>query len=100
MSKANAQDLTAFVDELGTIRAQKKAIEKRETELKNIMVEAGFTDFEAETFKALRVEQMRTMVDWKAVAAKLEPSPQLVTAHTTKKEIISIRTSIRPEAIA
>ncbi len=100
MSKANTADLITFVDELGSIRAQKKSIEKREKELKTIMVEAGFTEFEAETFLAKRVESMRTLVDWKAVAAKLEPSPQLVSAHTTKSEIISIRTSIRPEAVA
>ena len=100
MSTATKVDLTGLVDERGTIRVQKKAIEKREKELKTIMIEADFDVFEAETFLAKRVDSDRTMIDWKAVAAKLQPSRQLVNAHTKVTPVISFRTSIRPEAIA
>lgn len=100
MSKAKTQDLTGMADELGCLRAQKKTLEAREKEIRDVLIDAGIEVLEDETFLAKRVESMRELIDWKAVAAKLEPSHQLVTAHTTEKEIISIRTSIRPEAVA
>lgn len=37
------------------------------------------------------VESERTSVDWKAVAEKLQPSRQLVTAHTTSTPVITLR---------
>lgn len=37
------------------------------------------------------VESERTTTDWKAVAEKLGPSRQLVTAHTTSTPVITLR---------
>ena len=99
MSKATTE-LSGLADELGSLRAQKKTLETREKEIRDELIEAGIEVLEDDTFLAKRVESMRELIDWKAVAEKLEPSHQLVTAHTTQKEIISIRTSIRPEAVA
>lgn len=36
-------------------------------------------------------ESIRTTVDWAAVAAKLNPSRQLVTAHTRETPVITLR---------
>jgi len=70
-------------------------LKDREKEIRETFIEAGVTALEGESFRALVVESIRTLIDWKAVAAKLEPSRQLVTAHTTEKEVISIRVNAR-----
>ena len=94
MSK-NVIEVTGLADELGTIRAQMADLKDREREIRNTLIEAGVKTLEDDTFRALVVESMRTMIDWKAIAAKLKPSRQLVTAHTEEKEVISIRVSAR-----
>lgn len=88
-------EVAGLADELGLIRAQLADLKNREREIRETMIEAGVDVLEDETFRALVVESMRTMIDWKAIAAKLKPSRQLVTAHTTEKEVISIRVSAR-----
>ena len=88
-------EVAGLADELGAVRAQMADLKDREREIRNTLIEAGVKTLEDETFRALVVESMRTLIDWKAVAAKLKPSHQLVTAHTTEKEVISIRVSAR-----
>ena len=95
MSKIAKKALPGLADELGFIRAQIADLKDREKDIRESFIEAGVTAMEGETFRAVVVESMRTMIDWKAVAAKLRPSRQLVTAHTTEKEVISIRVNAR-----
>jgi hypothetical protein len=94
MSK-NVIEVAGLADELGSIRAQQADLKDREREIRNTLIEAGITTLEDDIFRALVVESLRTTIDWKAVAAKLKPTRQLVTAHTTEKEVISIRVSAR-----
>ena len=94
MSK-NVIEVAGLADELGTVRAQMADLKDREREIRNTLIEAGVKTLEDDIFRALVVESMRTMIDWKAIAAKLKPSHQLVTAHTEEKEVISIRVSAR-----
>ncbi len=93
-------NLTRLVDELGTIRAKMADLKARESEIRDAFLDAGVHALEGNRFRATVVEQMRTMVDWKAVAEKLQPSRQLVTAHTKHKEVTSIRVSARRGAIS
>lgn len=93
-------EVTGLADELGTIRAQMADLKDREREIRDTLIEAGIKQLEDKNFRALVIESMRTMIDWKAVAAKLKPSHQLVTAHTTEREVISIRVSARRGAAA
>jgi hypothetical protein len=95
MSKFTEQDLHDMTDELGFIRAQMADLKDREKDIRESFIEAGVKAMEGDTFRAVVVESLRTMIDWKTVAAKLEPSRQLVTAHTTEKEVISIRVNAR-----
>ncbi len=85
----------ALADELGIIRAQMADLKDREREIRNDFIAAGIKSVEGETFRAMVVESMRTSIDWKAVSAKLKPSRQLVRAHTSEKEVISIRVNAR-----
>ena len=94
--KAN---VTGLADELGIIRAKMADLKDRETEIREVMIEAGISACEDKKFRAVVVESLRTMINWKAVAAKLNPSHQLVSAHTTEKEVISIRVSARRGAL-
>ena len=88
-------EVEGLADELGFIRAQMADLKDRETEIRSTLIESGIEKLEDETFRALVVKSMRELIDWKAVAAKLEPSRQLVTAHTSEKEVISIRVNAR-----
>ena len=95
MSKATKQDLHGMADELGIIRAQMADLKERESEIRTAFISAGIHALEDERFRAVVVESMRTKIDWKAVAAKLKPSRQLVTAHTTQQPVTQIRVSAR-----
>ncbi len=94
MSK-NVIEVAGLADELGSIRAQQADLKDREREIRNTLIESGIEVFEDDIFRALVVESLRTTIDWKSVAAKLKPSRQLVTSHTSEKEVISIRVSAR-----
>ena len=96
MSNANiTANLTGLADELGIIRAQAADLKSSEKEISEILIAADVHTLEDEQFRAVVVESMRTTVDWKNVAAKLKPSRQLVTAHTSEREVISIRVNAR-----
>lgn len=88
-------EVAGLADELGAIRAQQADLKDREREIRTTLIESGIEVFEDNFFRALVVESLRTTIDWKSVAAKLEPSHQLVTAHTSEKEVVSIRVSAR-----
>jgi hypothetical protein len=88
-------EVAGLADELGAVRAQLADLKDREREIRNTLIEAGVKTLEDNLFRVLVVESMRTMIDWKSIAAKLKPSHQLVTAHTEDKEVISIRVSAR-----
>ena len=94
MSK-NVVEVAGLADELGSIRAQQADLKDREREIRNTLIESGIEVFEDDIFRALVVQSLRTTIDWKSVAAKLKPSRQLVTSHTSDKEVISIRVSAR-----
>jgi uncharacterized protein YqgV (UPF0045/DUF77 family) len=98
MGKAKV-NVTGLADELGIIRAKMADLKVRETEIREVMLDAGIHAFEDKKFRAVVVESMRTLIDWKSVAAKLKPSHQLVTAHTTEREVVSIRVSARIGAL-
>jgi hypothetical protein len=96
---AKRVNTVGLADELGIIRAKMADLKVRETEIREIMIEAGEKAFEDRKFRAVVVESLRTYVDWKAVAAKLKPSRQLVTAHTSETDVISIRVNARRGAL-
>ena len=86
-------ELSKLADELGTLRAQMATLKTRETTIRDTMIKAGGSAYEGKAYRATVVEQIRTLIDWKKVAAKLNPSRQLVTSYTTKKDVTSIRMS-------
>ena len=94
------QNLHGLADELGNIRAEMADLKDRETEIREIFIKAKVDSIEDEIFRAKVVHSLRTTINWKAVAEKMEPSRQLVTAHTTEKDVVSVRVSARRGAAA
>ncbi len=88
-------DLIAAVDELGAIKAQISALKAREDELKEELIASGEAEAEGTLFRAAITQTSRTTTDWKAVSQKLEPSRQLITAHTTEVSAVVVRVSAR-----
>lgn len=87
--------LGALVDRLGALKAEIADLESQAEALKAKLVESGEEVVEGSSFRVAVSRSLRVNVDWKAVAAKLEPSPQLVSAHTSEKEVVSVRVSAR-----
>lgn len=86
-------DLFTLIDEAGALDAEIKRLTGQLEQLKATIKAQGTGDFVGFEFKAVVTEPPRETVDWKAIAAKLNPSRQLITAHTTCKKIPTIKFS-------
>ena len=94
MKKAT-HNLRGLADELGSLRAKKADLIVREKAITKTLIDAGATILEDDLFRVNLVRSERTTIDWKAIAARLKPSRQLVSAHTSSKPVVSVRTSSR-----
>ena len=90
-TKLNDNVIAFGADRLGQLRAEIAALQSEAKVIEASFKSEGPGVFEGHTFVATVVEAERTTVDWKAVAAKLEPSHQLVTAHTKVQTVTSLR---------
>lgn len=86
-------------DKLGLIKAQIADLKAQEKQLKADVVANGEC-LEGSLYDATPVFSERESVDWKAVAQKLAPSRQLVTAHTTVKPVVQVRVTARKAVAA
>jgi hypothetical protein len=59
------------------------------------LVAMGVGAHEGDVARASVSIATRETIDWKAIAAKLSPSRQLITAHTTGKEVTTVRVVAR-----
>jgi hypothetical protein len=72
-----------IVDRLAEIKAQLAELSKTEEELKHTLIESGFDAIDGALLRAtISHVDGRVTVDWATIAAKFNPSPQLVNAHT------------------
>lgn len=83
--------LAAYIDEAGAIDAEIKRLTKQLDAIKATIKAQGAGDFGGFAFNAKVTEAERVTTDWKAVAEKLNPSYQLITAHTSSALVQSIR---------
>ncbi|MBM4386063.1 MAG: hypothetical protein FJ091_22210 [Deltaproteobacteria bacterium] len=86
------------VDELGALKAQIAELTAQAKMIEAGLKAAGPGRIEGVLYDANVFTQERTLVDWKAVAEKLQPSRQLVTAHTSTVEVIVIKVTARKGA--
>lgn len=83
--------IAAYIDEAGALDAEIKALTKQLDAIKAKIKEQGAGDFGGFSFNAKVIKSERVTIDWKAVAEKLNPSYQLITAHTSSAIVQSIR---------
>lgn len=105
MSKSNSFKNTpaAFapvVDRLAEIKAQLSELSEEEKNLKAVLIESGFEAIDGTLLRAtISHVEGRTAVDWATIAAKFNPSPQLVNAHTKQGEPYTVvRLAARKQA--
>lgn len=85
--------LAAYIDEAGALDSEIKRLTKQLEVIKSRIKEHGAGDFGGFAFNAKVLETERITTDWKAIAEKLQPSYQLITAHTSSAIVQSIRFS-------
>ena len=91
-------ELAEMVDTLATIRAQIADLKGREDIYKAALIAAGHRAIDGTQHRATISEPIyRVTIDWKTIAERLNPSIQLVTAHTHNAEepTITVRISGR-----
>ncbi len=84
-------DLFAMIDQAGSIDSEIKALEKQLATLKTAIKAHGAGKHAGFVFSANVIDSERTTTDWATIAARFNPSHQLVSAHTTHAVIQSIR---------
>lgn len=77
--------LSALVDRLALIKAQMANLSAEEKALKAELIAADLPAIEGTAHRAaISFCPGRETIDWQAVAAKFNPSRQLITAHTAQ----------------
>lgn len=76
--------LSAKVDRLGQLSANIAAIKKEAAQLRTELEAAGLSEIPGQNYRASFCPcKGKTLTDWQAIAAKFNPSRQLIAAHTT-----------------
>jgi hypothetical protein len=76
-------ELVDIVDTLAQIRAEIAELKNREDIYKAALIASGHASVDGTAHRATVTNTPRTVTDWRAVADRLNPSPQLIRAHTT-----------------
>jgi hypothetical protein len=84
------------VDRLGRVQAEIAALREEEAALKAQVLASG--DVEGQLFKAAIIEQNRKTTNWQNICKKLNPSFQLIAAHTKVSLVTSIKVTARSTA--
>ena len=84
MNKSNL--LAEQVDRLGALRAALKILADEAKDIEANLKAQGAGVYNGDLFSVKVSETTTRRVDWKEVAARLEPSRQLVSAHTSTSE--------------
>jgi len=83
------------VDQLGNLKAQIAELQTKAKAIEASLKAGGVARTSGMFFDANVFEQTRTSVDWEAIAKKLEPSRQLVTAHTSESTSLVLKVTGR-----
>ena len=79
------------VDELGLLLAEIKKLNNRADALKAELKASGESAVDGQYYHASISRAERFTTDWHAIAEKFEPSRQLITAHTTGVEVVTLK---------
>jgi hypothetical protein len=91
MKPENLMILAAAVDRLALIKAQLAELATEEKKLKTLLADSGLKTIEGTMHRAaVSINAGRTVTDWSAIAAKFNPSRQLIAAHTLTGEAFPV----------
>lgn len=79
-------ELAAAVDEIANIRAQIADLKAREETRRLFLIAAGITAADGTQHRVTISTTYKVSIDWKTIAERLNPSTQLITAHTHKAD--------------
>ena len=96
----NCNDNLLPIDHLGHLRAQIADLQEQAKDLEIEIKAAGPGVHEGHLYRTTVSEVVTDRVDWKGVAVKLNPSRQLITAHTSEVHSIRLTVSARRRAAA
>jgi len=84
------------VDQLGNLKAQIAELQTKAKAIEaSLKAGGGVARTSGMFFDANVFEQTRTSIDWESIAKKLEPSRQLVTAHTSESTTLVLKVTAR-----
>lgn len=89
--KFGTLNIAATVDRIGEIDAITGPLLKEREKLAAALKAIGPGRYTGELWSATVAESVRTTVDWKTIAARFEPSRQLITAHTSETPVVTLR---------
>jgi hypothetical protein len=75
-----------LADELGLVKARIAALESEEAQIRQALVDSGQEVIEGELYRVTVSTGDVARVDYKGIVEKLEPSTQMLTAHTSHAE--------------
>lgn len=78
------EELADIVDTLATIKAEIAELQARADTYKAALIAAEVRAVDGTKHRATISEAYPVKTDWQAIAARLQPSAQLVRAHTTQ----------------
>ena len=88
-------NLSTTIDAFGDLKADIADAELRLQAMKDALAELEKGSYEGVRYRLNVIVAQVERIDWKAIAAKLEPSHQVIAAHTTVTEQRSYRVGAR-----
>ena len=88
------------IDRLGEIKARIADLEAVEKALRDEIAARGPGAYEGDVFRATVSTADREKINWQAIAEKLEPSRQLITAHTSSIPVTTVKVTARNGRLA
>ena len=90
-------NLSNVVDELAAIKSETSDLMQQEKQLKDLLIETGVGTIDGTLHRcAISYQDGKKTIDWASIAAKFNPSRQLITANTsTGDPFYSVRISAR-----
>ena len=92
--------IAATVDRLAQVKAEIARLTDEEKTLKDVLIASGEKAIDGTAHRAaITYSEGRTLIDWKTIAERFNPSHQLITAHTsTGAPFYTVRVSARKGA--
>lgn len=83
--------IAEMVDQIGELDAAIKALQSQRENAAAAVKALGAGKYAGELWSATVIESVRSSTDWRAIAERLNPSRQLVVAHTTTTPVITLK---------